>query len=91
MTREGTIEPWPAPIQEKESTPVFDKNLLNSIQMQPELLLNLMVMALPETGDPDLVEAAAALYAAQKAMEETLRKHGVEVPRRQDEILPMEQ
>ena len=83
-------EPWPAPIQEKENTPVFD-NLLNNIQMQPELLQNLNVMALPETGNPDSVEAAAALYVAQKATEETLRKHGVEVPRRQDEILPMEQ
>ena len=70
---------------------MFDNNLLNNIQMQPELLQNLNVMALPETGNPDSVEAAAALYAAQKASEETLRKQGVEVPRRQDEILPMEQ
>ena len=69
---------------------MFDNNLLNKIQMQPELLQNLNVMALPETGNPDSVEAAAALYVAQKATEETLRKHGVEVPRTQDEIQPME-
>ena len=85
-------EPWPAPIQEKENTPVFD-NLLNNMQSQPELLKNIMGSALPETGNPDMdsAAAAAALYAAQKAAEETLRKHGVEVPRRQDEIVPMEQ
>jgi len=85
-----SAEPWPAPIQEKENIPVFD-NLLNNIQMQPELLKNLMGSALPEAGNPDSVAAAAALYAAQKAAEETLRKHGVEVPRRQEEILPMEE
>ena len=82
-------EPWPAPIQEKENTPVFD-NILNNIQMQPELLKNLMGTALPDT-ENDSAAAAAALYAAQKAAEETLRKHGVEVPRRQDEIQIMEQ
>ena len=60
---------------------MFD-NLLNNMQSQPELLKNIMGSALPETGNPDMdsAAAAAALYAAQKAAEETLRKHGVEVP-----------
>ena len=68
---------------------MFDKNLLNNIQMQPEQ--NLMGMALQETGNPDSIADAAALYATQMTAEETLIKHGVEVHSRQDKILPMEQ
>ena len=45
---------------------------------------------MPTNGNRDSVAAAAALYAAQMATEKTLRKHGVEVPRRQDKILTME-
>ena len=40
---------------------MFDNNLLNNIQMQPELLKNLITMTLSETGNPHSVAAAAAL------------------------------
>jgi len=82
-------EPWPVPVQEKENTPVFD-NIMNNIQ--PNLINNIS-MTINKNAELDMESpvAAAALYAAQKAAEYELRKHGALPQMVEDEDLPMEQ
>ena len=73
-------EPWPAALLEEEDFPMEDST---APSLQPGLLQNLIGgLPLPETnpGNSGNLAMDAALYAAQKAAEAELRKHGALPP-----------
>ena len=80
-----SCEPWPQALQEVEASTRMDSAI------QPNLLQTVMGgLPLPETSNTGSLAMDAALYAAQKAAEAELRRHGA-LPPLEDEDAAMEE